>query len=164
MDARDEEFPPAEQQRYAVVAGWLLDALSNIASPDQDSDDSTPHPSGRPCWVRADNEQYELYFSWSRVFEDIQKTRKVKLCEGDMISLKRRMLAATGEAEFKVERVRVESGVKRRYVVWTQAHITHLENIAHPDGGAGQPSLIYRGQISFPEPIMAAGTWESGPT
>ena len=164
MDDRDEEWPPAEQQRYAVVAGWLLDGLSNIAKPEPDMDDSMPHPSGRPCWVRSGDGVYELYFSWTRVFEDIQKTRKVRLNEGDMVALKRRMLAAAQEDEFKVERVRTETGVRRRYVVWTQAHIAHLENIAHPDGGFGPKALIYRGQIDFQEPIIGAGTLVCGPT
>jgi hypothetical protein len=133
MDEREEEFPPAEQQRYSKVAGWLLDALSGAVRPEQDSDDSTPHPSGRPSWVRKDDGEFYLYFAWNRVWEDIQKHRRVQLHEGDMVSLKRRMLAATGESEFVVERVKNEAGVKRRYVVWSQGHITHLENIAHPD-------------------------------
>jgi len=163
MDEREEEWPPAEQQRYSVVAGWLLDALSNIAKPEPESDDSTPHPSGRPCWVRVGDDDYQLFFSWSRVFEDIQKTRKVRLNEGDMIALKRRMLAATGEQEFKIERVRTEAGVRRRYIVWTQSHIAHLEDIAHPDGESDPKALIYRGQIEFQKPITSAGTRESGP-
>ena len=48
MDEKTEEWPPAEQQRFAQVAGWLLDALSSHAPPEPDCDDSTPHPSGRP--------------------------------------------------------------------------------------------------------------------
>jgi hypothetical protein len=89
--------------------------------------------------VRNAEGQYELFFSWNRVFEDIQKTRKVRLLEGEMVALKRRMLAASGEKEFRIERVRTEVGVRRRYVVWTQAHITHLETIAHPEA---QTALI----------------------
>lgn len=133
MDEKTEEWPPAEQQRFAQVAGWLLDALSSHAPPEPDCDDSTPHPSGRPSWVRSAEGEYLLYFSWNRVFEDIQKTRKVRMGEGEMIALKRRILAASGEPEFRIERVRTEAGVRRRYVVWTQGHLTHLENIAHPD-------------------------------
>jgi len=133
MDEKKEEWPPAEQQRFAQVAGWLLDALSSHAPPEQDCDDSTPHPSGRPSWVRSADGEYLLYFSWNRVFEDIQKTRKVRMGEGEMIALKRRILAASGEPEFRIERVRTEAGVRRRYVVWTQGHLAHLENIAHPD-------------------------------
>jgi hypothetical protein len=139
MDEKTEEWPPAEQQRFAQVAGWLLDALSSTATPEAGSDDSAPHPSGRASWVRNAEGQYELFFSWNRVFEDIQKTRKVRLLEGEMVALKRRMLAASGEKEFRIERVRTEVGVRRRYVVWTQAHITHLETIAHPEA---QTALI----------------------
>ena len=133
MDEKTEEWPPAEQQRFAQVAGWLLDALSSHAPPEPDCDDSTPHPSGRPSWVRAADGEYLLYFSWNRVFEDIQKTRKVRMADGEMIALKRRILAASGEPEFRIERVRTEAGVRRRYVVWSQAHLTYLENIAHPE-------------------------------
>jgi len=133
MDDKTEEWPPAEQQRFAQVAGWLLDALSSTAPPDPDSDDTSPHPSGKASWVRNKDGEFELYFSWNRVFEDIQKTRKVRLGEGEMIALKRRMLAASGEQEFRIERIRTDAGVRRRYIVWTQAHVTHLENIAHPE-------------------------------
>ena len=55
------------------------------------------------------------------------------MADGEMIALKRRILAASGEQEFNIERVRTEAGVRRRYVVWSQAHLTHLENIAHPE-------------------------------
>jgi hypothetical protein len=133
MDDKTEEWPPAEQQRFAQVAGWLLDALSSHAPPQPDSDDSAPHPSGRPSWVRSEDGEYLLYFSWTRVFEDIQKTRKVAMAPGETISLKRRILAASGEPEFRIERVRTEAGVRRRYVVWQQSHLAHLENIAHPE-------------------------------
>lgn len=163
MDDREEEFPPAEQQRFAQVAGYLLDALSGAVIPDSDSDDSTPHPSGRPCWVRG-ADGYELYFSWSRVFEDIQKTRKVQLNSGEMVSLKRRMLTSTGEQEFRVERFRTEAGVRRRYIVWTQSHIAHLEEIAHPDSTVTEKASIYGGQIEFQKPIMSAGLRVCGPT
>lgn len=164
MDDREEEWPPAEQQRYAVVAGWLLDALSTIALPDQDADDTMPHPSGKPCWVRVPDGGYELYFSWNRVFEDIQKVRKVRLCEGDMIGIKRRMLAATGEQDFRIERVRTDQGVRRRYIVWTQGHINHLENIAHPEAAGPETTLLYGGQIEFQNSITSAGTRVCGPT
>jgi len=142
MDDRAEEWPSVEQQRFAQVAGWLLDALTNVAPPDGQSDDTRPNPSGKPAWVRNEQDGFDLYFSWNRVFEDIQKNRKVRLSEGESISLKRRILAATGEKEFKVDRVRTESGVRRRYYVWTQSHIDCLANIAHPDSVPAEPSLI----------------------
>ena len=163
MDDKSEEWPPAEQQRFAQVAGWLLDALTNVAPPDGDLDDSQPNPTGKPAWVRNDADGFDLYFSWNRVFEDIEKTRKQKLREGEGTALKRRILAAAGEAEFRVERVRTGSGVRRRYYVWGQKHIDHLANIAHPDGGEGQKPLIDRGQIEFPNSISAAGSLVSGP-
>lgn len=164
MDDRQEEWPPAEQQRFAIVAGWLLDALTNVAQPDADMDDTTPNPTGKPAWVRGPDDQFLLYFSWNRVFEDITKNRRVKLFEGEGIALKRRILASMGEEEFRVERVRTESGVRRRYYVWTQRHIDCLSNIAHPDGGPVESSLITKGGIEIEKTITAAGSLVSGPT
>lgn len=164
MDERDEEWPAPEQKHFVKVAGWVLDALSSAVRPEPDSDDSTPHPSGRPTWVRDSDGTFVLYFSWSKIFEDIVKVRKVPLKDGDMVALKRRMLAATGEEEFRVERPRTDSGVRRRYYVWTQEHIAHLENIAHPDADADQNPLVYGGQITFSESISPVGLLENGPT
>jgi len=164
MDDKTEEWPPAEQQRFAIVAGWLLDALTNVAQPDIDMDDTSPNPSGKPAWVRGQDDQFLLYFAWNRVFEDITKNRRVKLVEGESTSLKRRILALMGEPEFRVERVRTESGVRRRYYVWTQKHIDCLTNIAHPDSGPEETGLITRGGIEFGKSITAAGSLVSGPT
>ena len=163
MDERAEEWPSAEQLRFAQVAGWLLDALTNVAPPDPEATDNQPNPTGKPSWVNWGDEGWLLFFNWNRVFEDIQKTRKVKLHEGEAVSLKRRILAAAGEGEFRVERVRAESGVRRRYYVWTQKHLDHLANIAHPDGGPEQTALISRGEIEFQNSITAAGALVSGP-
>jgi len=113
--------------------------------------------------VRMPDGEFQLFFTWGRVFEDIQKNKKVRLHEGDQTALKRRMLSATGESEFRIERVRVETGVRRRYVVWTQDHITHLNNIAHPDGQPDQKTLIIKGQIEFQNPIIGSGKLVCGP-
>jgi hypothetical protein len=163
MDERSEEWPPAEQQRYAQVAGWLLDALTNVAPPDPEASDNQPNPTGKASWVNWGDEGWLLFFNWNRVWEDITKNRKVKLFEGEAVGLKRRLLAALGEAEFRVERVRTDAGVRKRYYVWTQKHVDHLSNIAHPDGGPGQSSLITRGEIDSQNSIVGAGTLVSGP-
>lgn len=164
MDEKAEEWPPAEQQRFAVVAGWLLDALTNVATPDGNSDDSMPNPSGKPAWVRnKEDDGFSLYFSWNRVFEDIRKNRKVMLLEGESVSLKRRILAAMGEQEFQVDRVRTDAGVRRRYYVWSQKHIDCLANIAHPDGGHSESRLINGGAIEIQKSNSDAGTLVSGP-
>jgi len=136
MDVRTEEFPQAEQQRYTQVAGWLLDILSNAVRPESPEDDSRPNPSGRPAWIIGEAGEPELYFGWTRAFEDIESKRKVRFLEGEISSLRRRILFACGEADFRVMRVRVDSGVRRRYVVWKQAHIAALESIAHPADGS----------------------------
>lgn len=165
MDEKREEWPPAEQQRFAQVAGWLLDALTAPVKPEPGSDEESdePHPSGRPAWVqdRATGD-YLLYFSWNRVWEDIQKTRKVKLNEGESVDLKRRILAAAGDKEFRVDRVRA-GGVRRRYIVWTNAHLAHLENIAHPVGQENETGLDIKGQTVFSKTISGAGARVSGP-
>lgn len=165
MDDKREEWPPAEQQRFAQVAGWLLDALTAPVKPEPGSDEESdePHPSGRPAWVQdRTTGDYLLYFSWNRVWEDIQKTRKVKLNEGESVDLKRRILAAAGDKEFLVDRVRV-GGVRRRYIVWTNSHLAHLENIAHPVGQENETGLDIKGQTVFSKTISGAGARVSGP-
>jgi len=139
MDAKLEEWPPVEQQRFTVVAGWLLDALINTAPPDPDAEESEPHPSGKPSWVRNSSGTYELMFSWTRVFEDIRKIRKAVISQTDEVSLRRRILSASGEKEFRVARVKTATGIRRRFTVWSQDHIQLLENIAHPE--SSQPEL-----------------------
>lgn len=164
MDDKTEEWPPAEQQRFAQVAAWLLDALTNAAPSDGDCDDSQPNPTGKAAWVRRPDESgFDLYFSWNRVIEDIERTKKQRLRDGEATNLKRRLLASLGETEFRVERVRVGSGVRRRYYVWEQKHIDHLTNIAHPEGGPGQTAPIYKGQIKIQNSIIGAGSLVSGP-
>lgn len=163
MDEKAEEWPPAEQQRFAQVAGWLLDALTNVAPPDPEASDTQPNPTGKPSWVNWSDEGWLLFFSWNRVWEDIQKNRKVRLLEGESLSLKRRLLAASGEPEFRVERVRTEAGVRRRYYVWSEKHIEHLTNIAHPEGGPDQTALIHSGGIDLQKSNTGAGTLVSGP-
>jgi hypothetical protein len=163
MDERSEEWPPAEQQRFSVVAGWLLDALTNVAPPDPEASDSQPNPTGKASWVNWGDEGWLLFFSWNRVWEDVTKLRKVKLMDGEAVALKRRILAACGEPEFRVERVRTDAGVRRRYYVWTQKQIDHLANIAHPDSGPSNSGQIVSGQIEIQNSISTAGTLVSGP-
>lgn len=158
MDEKTEEWPAAEQKRFCQVAGYLLDGLASAVVPDGTVDDTQPHPSGRPAWVRGADGEHELWFSWNRVWEDIHKNRKVLLQEGEKVALKRRMLAASGEPEFRVERHKTPSGVRRRYVVWTQRHITHLEDIAHPDSARPQTGPLYGGGIEIQKSITSAGT------
>ena len=133
MDARTEETPPPEQQRYVVLAGWLLDGLSNTGFADgAPRDDDRPQPTGKPSWIRNADGSYDLYFSWNKVFEDIRSSRKVNIMDGEMVALKRRILKVVGEKEFQGKRVRVETGVQRRFIVWQQRHIDALEALAHP--------------------------------
>ena len=171
MDERKEEWPPAEQKRFAVVAGWLLDELSNAVLPDggegYEGEASEPHPSGRPSWVVRGDEEPLLYFSWNRVWEDIVKTRKVKLQDGDQVSLKRRLLASLGDKEFTAERRRTSTGVRRRFLVWTKRHLAHLGDIAHPaenDGPSDQKPLILRAEEKISEIDRGVGSLVCGPT
>lgn len=139
MDARTEETPPPEQQRYVVLAGWMLDGLSNTGFADgAPRDDDRPQPTGKPSWIRNEDGSYDLYFSWNKLFEDIRSSRKVNIMDGEMVALKRRILKAVGEKEFQGKRVRVETGLQRRFIVWKQRHIDALEAIAHPQGAEAE--------------------------
>jgi hypothetical protein len=116
--------------RYATVAGWLLDVLCMTPEPgDEEEEDGEPDASGRPAWVRSKDGLWELWFGWSRVWEDVDR-RQRRLEEGDKLRIKKMVLAATGEREFAVGRYTGDGGSARRYIRFTGKHLKALEAIA----------------------------------
>lgn len=128
LDDPIEEWPGASSQRYVALAGWLYDRLCNAAQP---SDDDAPDPGGRAAW-RQDG---TLWFSWSRVWEDIERQHKVT--EGERLALKRRLLGRLDMADFGHGRYRHLGDTRRTYVVWTKREFAVLESMATEDTGAG---------------------------
>ena len=127
LAAAEEEWPGASSLRYVVLAGWLYDRLSQASQP---SDDDTPDPTGRACW-RTDG---TLWFTWSRVWEDIERNHKV--VEGERLSLKRRLLAETGSADWQHAEFRHAGGTRKTYVVWNREEYAALERLAAEKTGS----------------------------
>lgn len=127
LDNVEHEWPGASSLRYVHLAGWLYDRLSQASQP---SDDDVPDPTGRAAW-RADG---TLWFSWSKVWEDIERQHRIN--EGERLAIKRRLLATTdGARDFNHAEFRHVGGTRRSYVVWTKHEFAVLEGIA-TEGGA----------------------------
>lgn len=127
LDNVEHEWPGASSLRYVHLAGWLYDRLSQAAQP---SDDDVPDPTGRAAW-RADG---SLWFSWSKVWEDIERQHRIN--EGERLAIKRRLLAAfDGARDFNHAEFRHVGGTRRSYVVWTKKEFAVLESMA-TEGGA----------------------------
>jgi hypothetical protein len=139
MDAALEEEATAESLRYAKVAGWLLDVLSITPEPGaEETDDGVPDAGGRPSWVRTSDGEWELWFGWARAWEDVDRGRR-KLLDGDQQTMKKLLLAETGESSFVVGRHTGDGGSSRRYIRFTAKHLRALERIA--TGEATSPAV-----------------------
>lgn len=141
MDVANSEEAAAEAMRFAKVAEWFLASISVCPAPRDEDRDGEPEAGGRPSWVRNADGAWELWFSWSQVWEDVDKGRR-RILEGDQADLKRRILAITGEEDFPKSRHRAEGGVYKRYIRWTEKHIRALEQLASGDPGPNLPMYI----------------------
>jgi hypothetical protein len=125
LDSAVEEWPGASSQRYVALAGWLYDRLANASQP---NDEDAPDPAGRAAW-RQDG---TLWFSWSRVWEDIERSHKVS--EGERLALKRRLLGRLDLPDWDHGRFRHLGDTRRTYVVWTRREFAALETMANEEG------------------------------
>lgn len=122
LDNVTHEQPGASSLRYVLLATWLYDRLSQAAQP---SDDDIPDPTGRAAW-RADG---SLWFSWGKIWEDIERQHRVG--EGERIALKRRLLARLGDVQdFRHKEYRHLGGARKSYVVWSRREFAVLEEMA----------------------------------
>lgn len=129
LDTAVIETPGASSKRYVILAGWLYDRLSAAAQP---SDDDIPDPTGRAAW-RHDG---TLWFAWGKIWEDIERQHRV--LEGERLALKRRLLGAIGEREWRDQEYRHLGGQRRLYVVWGRREFAALEAMASE--GADAPT------------------------
>lgn len=122
LDNVTHEQPGASSLRYVLLATWLYDRLSQASQP---NDDDVPDPTGRAAW-RADG---TLWFSWGKVWEDIERQHRVG--EGERIALKRRLLARLdGLEDFRHREYRHLGGTRKSYVVWSRREFAVLEEMA----------------------------------
>lgn len=141
MDVANSEEAAAEAMRFAKVAEWFLASVSSTPPPRDEDRDGEPEAGGRPAWVRNAEGLWELWFSWSQVWEDADKGRR-RILEGDQADLKRRILDITGEDDFPRSRHKAAGGVYKRYIRWTEKHIRALEQLASGDHGPNHPRYI----------------------
>ena len=129
LDNVSHEWPGASSLRYVILAGWLYDRLAQASHPNEDD---IPDPNGRAAWRKNGT----LWFSWSRVWEDIE--RQHRIMEGERLSLKRRLLARMGSdvKDFVHAEFRHIGGTRKSYVVWESSDFAVLESMANekPEG------------------------------
>lgn len=136
MDESDQEAATAENCRFATVAGWLLEVLSMTPKPDDDEEDNgSPDIAGMPAWVRGKDGAWELWFGWSKAWEMVDRGRR-KLEEGDILTIKKMILAAVGQKTLQASRGAGEGGRSRRFVRFTEGHMRALEMLASGQFGA----------------------------
>jgi hypothetical protein len=114
-------------KRYAELAAAMLAHLSH-ATELEDEPSPVPDEGGRPTWVTPD----ALWFRWSRMWEDIQRSQKV---EGrEKTDLKRRLCKAVDAADFVHDRFTF-AGRRLSYVVFDRSWLDALQGLA--DGSDG---------------------------
>ena len=114
-------------KRYSELAAALLAALSR-AVPLEDKESQDPDEGGRPTWVSPES----LWFRWTRIWEDIQRTQKVDGKE--KADLKRRICKAGGAGDFVHDRFTFK-GRRLSYVVFDRSWLDALQGLA--DGSDG---------------------------
>jgi hypothetical protein len=115
-------------KRYAELAAALLGSISR-ATPLEDSDRQDPDEGGRPTWVTKEH----VWFRWSRVKEDVERTQKVERRE--WADVRRRLCAALSVQDLQHERF-VFRGRRLSYVVFDRRWTDALQSLA--DGSDGQ--------------------------
>lgn len=135
MDECSQESATAENCRFATVAGWFLEVLSMTPEPSEDEEeDGSPDVTGMPAWVRGRDGVWELWFGWSKAWEMVDRGRR-KLEDGDILKIKKMILAGTGQKSLPASRGAGEGGRSRRFVRFTVEHLRVLERLA--EGGFG---------------------------
>lgn len=118
----DDRQAGVSSLRYAVVAGWLLEAFRKRTTP---RSDETPEPneSGRPCEMPDGS----IWFKWSKTWEDIGRMHDVQV--GDRLKIKRMLCEEVGVKDFREER-HAFGGVRQSYVVFDARFQAALERLA----------------------------------
>jgi hypothetical protein len=158
MDVAIQKEATAENMRYAMVAEWFLGSLTTSPKPDtSDDSDGEPDCHGAPAWVRGRDGVWELWFSWNRVWEAVDRGRR-KLEDGDRLDLKKRLLGITGESRLPYGRHTAEGGSKRRYIRFTDKHLQALEQLA-----SGETATYARRKLDMvPPPELGVVSLKDG--
>jgi len=129
MDDCLHYVPPAEYQRYSLLASWMLDYLRRFKKPTSE-DVTEPSPTGTPKWIFAGGQPalaFRYEDAWRRAVE--QAGGAVTTAEWRDVS--RRIRNITGEKEFSdMSRRRKGDSPGCRFTLWDDRHIAALEKLA----------------------------------
>jgi hypothetical protein len=88
-----------------------------------------------PAWVRGRDGVWELWFGWMKAWEMVDRGRR-KLEDGDILTIKKMVLAGVGQKSLPASRSAGEGDSSRRFVRFTSQHIRVLERLAAGEFGA----------------------------
>ena len=125
------EQAPAEEKRFAVIAGWLLSRLRQVERSGA-SEETRPSPSGEPKWLLRGG-RLELWFQYRKVLDQAAATFGGKVTEADVRALGRRIRPHTGETVFKHQSWTPDSGIAINFMKWGPEHIEALERLTQGD-------------------------------
>lgn len=111
--------------RYATLAGYVLQVFKKATHP-RDEEKPEPNESGRPCWVTPD----ELWFQWSKIWEDIGRLHDV--APGERNKVRGKILRMMGAEDFVHARHRFSAG-RMEYVVFGKDWLECVERLAGGD-------------------------------
>jgi hypothetical protein len=112
----------ASSLRYAVVAGWLLEAFKRATKP-RNEETPEPNESGRPCWVKPE----EMWFKWAKTWEEIERMHILNA--GERAKMRRIICDEVGAEDLHEIRY-LFGGVRHAYVVFDSRWISAVERLA----------------------------------
>jgi hypothetical protein len=125
--------------RYATLAAYLLESFTKATQP-RDEEKPEPNVSGRACWVTPD----ELWFKWSKTWEDIGRSHDVQA--GERIRIRHLLCQRMGVGDMPEGRHTFGS-VRHAYVVFSPAWVEAVQALAEgaPKTALTENSSIYGG-------------------
>lgn len=129
---KDDIFVGASSMRFAVLAGWLLEAFKKATAP-RDEEKPEPNESGRPCWVKQD----ELWFKWQKTWEDIERMHSVNV--GERAKLRHMICDEMQSKDLPEQRFTFGGTVRHTYVVFDHRWYEAVERLAAGRAKADSP-------------------------
>jgi hypothetical protein len=112
----------ASSLRYATLAAYLLESFTKATQPRSD-ENPEPNISGRPCWVKPE----ELWFKWSKTWEDIGRTHDVQA--GERIRIKHLLCQRMRVGDMPEGRHTFGS-VRHSYVIFSPKWVEAVQSLA----------------------------------
>jgi hypothetical protein len=124
--------------RYATLAAYLLESFTKATQP-RSEENPEPNISGRPCWMTPD----QLWFKWSKTWEDIGRSHDVQA--GERIRI-RHLLCQRMAVTDMPEGRHTFGTVRHAYVIFSPAWVAAVQSLAEGAAkGLTENSLIYGG-------------------